>query len=651
MDINNHDNGKEGGEDRLNEVNPCEYLKEFRKKSRIRRALIFFKEFSWAFLLSFFIVAIVFGYWGFTIAFEGIGNSQGWDNILYYTLQLFVLQSGMEVIVNNIQLEIARFIAVIFTFSFLFYIFWLLFDHMRRILLSMCRGHIIICGLGYLGPAIARKYIGSKRVVIIEKDPHNQDLQIWKDEGAIIFQGDATREELLRKAHLERASDIFIVTGNDEINIEIAVKCTQVIEDINSKQSGFFPNFKVQWKKLKKKIQLFLVRKGLIAGIPNQDLHCHVHIVDRDLNDLLLQANLMGSSHNRPIKMDFFNLYQIAGCCILKQHPPFSKELALTSPPHILVVGMGRMGESVIVKSARKWKKYGKRDTKIKISCISNDTNVKEAYIRWKYPSLQNYCDLETIDMDIMDLSFKEGLFLDTLNKSGRVDIVYICLDNTSVGMTAALTLAQLPAFKGVKIVMRSTYCGSAVEIFREFSSRSGSPGIFSTIIPFPIIDNQCSLMYICGGLREMMARASHANYIERRTREGATPETDLAMKPWDELKDELKESTFSQIDHIYTKIHHAKCRIETKKDWDEPLFEFSESITEDLAEMEHERWCRERKNKGWIYAEKTDKETRRSQWMVPYDKLPPYMKEYDRDPVRRIPEYLEMVDLKVEPN
>lgn len=613
--------------------------------------MIFFKEFSWVFLLGFFIIALVFGYWGFAIAFEGSGNTQGWDNILYYTLQLFVLQSGMEVVVNNVQLEIARFIAVIFTFSFLFYIIWILFDHMRRILLRVGRGHIIICGLGYLGPAIARKFIGSKRVVIIEKDPHNQDLQIWKDEGAIVFQGDATREEMLRKAHIERASDIFIVTGNDETNIEIAVKCTQVIEDITSKQPGFFANIKVQWKKLKKKIQLFLVQKGLLKGIPNQDLRCHVHIVDRDLSDLLLQANLMGSSHNRPIKMDFFNLYQIAGCCILKQHPPFPKEPPLNSPPHILVIGMGRMGESVIVKSAKKWKKYGTRDNKIKISCIGNDTLKKEDYLRWKYPSLKDYCDLYTINMDIMDLSFKEGSFRDSIKKTGQVDIIYICLDNISLGMTAALTIAQLPEFKGVKIVLRSTYCGSAVEIFREFSNRSANPGIFSTIIPFPIVDNQCSLTYICGGLREMMARASHANYIERRLKEGATPETDIAMKPWDELKDELKESTFGQIDHIYAKIHHAKCRIENRKNWDEPLFTFPDVVLEELAEMEHERWCRERTAKGWIYAEKTDKETRRSQWMVPYEKLPPYMKEYDRDPVRRIPEYLEMVDLKVEPN
>lgn len=650
MDLKNPENRQKGETQtykKTNNVNPCEYLKNKRKKSLIWKIQHFFKEYSWIVLLSLFIIALISGIWGFAIAFDAMGKTQGFNNIFYYTLQLFTLQSGMDVVVNNYQLEAARFLAAIFTFYTLFFILWILLEHMQKIVIRLTRGHIVICGLGYLGPAIARRFIDSKRVVIIEKDPHNQDLEIWQDEGAIIFQGDATREEILRKAHIERASDIFIVTGNDEINVEILVKSTQIIEGLSAQKPRYFGKTWSWLARTHKKLSLLLVKHGILSRIYKQETRCHVHIVDRDLNDLLLQANLMVDSHNKLLKMDFFNLYQIAGCCILKRHPPFTDVRPDAPPPHILVIGTGRMGESVIVKTAKKWRKSGSKSKQILVSCISNDAAKKGEYYQWKYQSLKNYCDLKAIDLDVKSLDFKKGSFIEPVMERGPVSLVYICIDNISVGMTAALTLAQFPDFKNVRIVVRSTYCGSAVEIFRELESRSRASGFFSNIIPFPIVDDDCCLTYICNGLREMMARASHANYIEHKLKEGATP--DSAMKPWNELTPDLRESTLEQVDHMYYKIHQANCRIANRKDWDEKLFEFSEKQVEDLAELEHKRWCEDRRKKGWIYSEKTDKPRRRSEWMVPYANLPQNMKEYDRDPVRRIPEYLEIVDLKVE--
>jgi hypothetical protein len=651
MDIKNPEYKQNEGIDTLKmtkEIKPCESLKKKKKRSLLWKIQQFFREYSWIVLISLFIITLIFGIWGFGIAFDAMGKPQGFDNLFYYTLQLFVLQSGMEVIVNNYFLEAARFLAAVFTFYTLFFILWILVEHMQKVILRLTRGHIVICGLGYLGPAIARRFIGSKRVVIIEKDPHNQDLKIWQDEGAIIFQGDATREEILRKAHIERASDIFIVTGNDEINVEILVKSTQIIDEMSEYQHSFFGDTCAWLARTHKKMSLALVRHGIRSKMYKHETRCHVHIVDRDLNDLLLQANLMIDSHNKPLKIDFFNLYQIAGCCMLKRHPPFTDVQPDQTPPHILVIGTGRMGESVIVKTAKKWRKSGVKNKQILVSCISIDAKKKEEFYHWKYPSLKDYCDLKAHDLDVTGFDFKKGVFIAPVIERGPVSRVYICIDNISVGITAALTLAQFPDFKNVRIVVRSTYCGSAVEIFRELKNRSRSSGFFSNIIPFPIVDDDCCMTYICNGLREMMARASHANYIEHKLKEGAIP--DSAMKPWRDLTPDLRESTLEQVDHMYYKIHQANCKITNRKKWDEALFKFSEKQIEELAELEHKRWCTDRWEKGWVYSEKTDKPRRRSEWMVPYEKLPESMKEYDRDPVRRIPEYLEIVDLKVEP-
>lgn len=639
MDMSLAENSQEEKNEAQND--PCNQLRKNTKDPIPRKIIRFFREFSYILLLSLFLIVLFFGAWGFDIAFDAAGKTQEIDNLLYYALQLFVLQSGVEVDVNNIQLEIARFLAAVFAFYALFFVLWLFVEHMQRIRLRLSYGHIVICGLGYLGPAIARKYSATKKVVIIEKDPDNPDIQVWKDEGAIVFQGDAARKKTLQKAHIERASDIFIVTGNDEVNAEILVKCCHVIEDSVPK---FLVDLREWLSVIQRKIALILVRLGFLSKIHKKEIRLHVHIVDRNLNDMLLSANLMIDSHDKCLKMDFFNLYQIAGCCILKKYPPLSDSATYSNPPHILVIGMGRMGESVIVRTAKKWKNT-KNNSKIKISCISRDAEEKDKYLKWKYhPSLEKYCDLKSITCDLGDLKFKKGDFIGSLVKRGPINIVYICIDNASAGLTAALTLAQFREFKDCKIVVRSTYCGSAVEILRELKRSD----LFSNIVQFPIVDDDCCLAYICGGLREMMARASHENYIKHRKSEGKTPEDDQALKPWEDLADDFRESSLDQIDHMYTKLRHYDLRIKTRKDWDESSFQFTPDQIEELAKLEHERWCRERREKGWRYGKETKKESRISEWLIPYEQLPEDKKEYDRDPVKRIPEYLEMMDLKI---
>jgi len=602
-------------------------------------------------LITLIIVVLVTGYIGFSIAIE----SQGPDNLLYYTLQLFVLQSGADVPINY-PLEIARFIAAFLAFYTLFFVIWLLIEHLQLFKLKLFRGHVVICGLGYLGPAIARRYIEHKDVVIIEKDPDNPEIQLWRDEGAIVLVGDAARAETLKKAHVGRASDIFLVTGNDELNTEIATKCTDIVEGgKKSAPDNFLEKIVDFLKKILRKITFLLVRGGFIRRIKKNEVHCHVHIVDRNLYDMLLLSNMMTDSYQSPFKMDFFNLYQIAGCCIVKKHHPFLPLKEGEKIPHILVIGAGRMGESLIVRTAKLWKKSRKTGENIQISCIDKDPGDKAKIFEWRYPALNRYCDLKIIEQNIYDLDFLNGSFLKKITHTAPISKVYICIDNTTVGMTSALTLARMPEFSRTDIIVRSTYIGDAMDIFQKFHNRSDDSGTFSNITAFPIVEDDCCLNYICGGLREMIARASHKKYREKRLQKEKDPITDdPSLNEWDSLPDDLRNSNLDQVDHIYQKLRSINFHIETRKNWDEAPFPLKEykNMVDQLARMEHSRWCRERRDAGWIYGKPHDKEEkyrkRITEYLVPYDDLSEEIKENDRNAVRRIPEFLELVDLKM---
>jgi hypothetical protein len=139
---------------------------------------------------------------------------------------------------------------------------------------------------------------------------------------------------------------------------------------------------------------------------------------------------------------------------------------------------------------------------------------------------------------------------------------------------------------------------------------------------------------------RELMAQANHRDYLSLRFRRGARPGPDEpGLRPWRDLPAELQASNRDQVDHIPTKLRAASCRaVPVEQGAAVSLLEFTPEEVEALAALEHERWIEERKRAGWRYGPETDRPRRVNKLMVPYGKLPENVKDYDRDPVRRLP-------------
>lgn len=95
----------------------------------------------------------------------------------------------------------------------------------RRKLVRQIKGlknHYIICGFGRIGEIIARQL--KERgipVVIIENKPEN--LSRLDESGYYLVAGDATREEVLLEAGIERARGLVAVVGSDADNVYIVL--------------------------------------------------------------------------------------------------------------------------------------------------------------------------------------------------------------------------------------------------------------------------------------------------------------------------------------------------------------------------------------------------------------------------------------------
>ncbi len=149
-------------------------------------------------------------------------------------------------------------------------------------------------------------------------------------------------------------------------------------------------------------------------------------------------------------------------------------------------------------------------------------------------------------------------------------------------------------------------------------------------------------------GTHELVARAIHEEYIALQKKAGEKPETNLSLRPWDELPRRLKESNLRQVEDIWKAFHTINCSIALSTTSREPLFAFTQSEVEFLSEREHEQWMAERLRKGWVYGKVRDDQQKIHDCIIPWGQLSEAEREKDRNAVRALPGILAKVYLKI---
>jgi ppGpp synthetase/RelA/SpoT-type nucleotidyltranferase len=143
----------------------------------------------------------------------------------------------------------------------------------------------------------------------------------------------------------------------------------------------------------------------------------------------------------------------------------------------------------------------------------------------------------------------------------------------------------------------------------------------------------------------ETIAQAIHEKFLATKAA-SATPKG-RAIAPWELLDDDFQESNRAQARHIEEKLRDIDCVVVSAEPADEPV-SFTPDEVERMAEMEHGRYNAERLLEGWTWSEVKDDDRRTSPHLVSWSELPDDVREYDRQTVREIPEFLAKVGLTV---
>jgi hypothetical protein len=579
----------------------------------------FWHEYQWPFIVGLTAAAVVLGWIGFWKHFAAVGEPRSPLDIAYTTLQLFTLESGSVSGPVPWELEIARVLAPVAAGFMAVKALAVLFrEEFRVFWLRFRSDYVVICGLGRKGLLLARAFreLGD-RVVVVEKDEGNDMIGPCRDDGAIVTVGDARDPHLLRRIRVERAKLVISVCGDDGVNAEVAVRTREIAERTDSRVKGY------------------------------------IHIVDPRLCTLLRLRGL-SESEEEGFRLEYINFFEIGARQLLDLYSPLDR--AEAEPQHVLLIGLGVFGETLLIELARRWRSEGLSDGScLPVTVIDIVAQERTNSLKIRYPRLDSICDLEALPLDVNSPGFEEGRFLDDGNGRGKVTCAYVCLDDDPSALSTALTLHHRLRGRQVPIVVRMAYEGGLGTLL----ARRGASAEYENLHAFGLLEKTCKPDLLEEGIRDVLARAIHEHYVEKREAEleelppeERPVEREPAMEPWERLDEEYKYSNRHQARHIPVKLRAVGCVLAPLTDWDAAEgFEFSEDESNNevelLAQMEHERWKEERESRGWKPGPR-DRDAKTTPFLIPWDELPPYAQNNARNTARVLPQVLSRAGFQI---
>jgi hypothetical protein len=414
------------------------------------------------------VAALVLGYVGFRNQPVAPGETTSWLDHAYHALQLWWLEYGSISEPTSWQLDVARLLAPAVVLYVAGRAIMAIFREQVRLLRPTAKSRVVICGLGRQGWLLATAFQDRNyRVAVIEQDEKNSWIKACRDRGIPVVVGDATDLTRLRKARLHKATYLIAVCGKDGTNADVVVRAREFFDQ----QRG---------------------RRG--------ELTAFAHVVDLELWRLLRdRVGLAEAGRENSFQLRLFNIFETGAREWLREHPAFPEPSdERDGRPHLLVVGAGQLGRSLVVGAAKDWlARHPASAERPRITIVDRDALRRRHSLVLRHPELEEILIPE--ETDVTWPKFEEGKFL--FDSEGRCDVtrIYVCLDDDVRGVAAALTLLERVRGHRIPIVVRTT---RATGLAGVLESPVPTGDDFDLLRPFPLLDHACLPERLLGEMR-----------------------------------------------------------------------------------------------------------------------------------------------------
>jgi hypothetical protein len=551
------------------------------------------KFFGQPMLAAMGVLALVFGYIGYRSYFKSRGLPSGVADIFYADIQLVKLSSKIEGGHVPWTLNVGRLLAPAVTgFAAWRSVAALYRDRFDKVRLQNWRGHVVIGGDQEQARAVTRAMRQQRRkVVVVDSGLDEKRIASLRSLGVLSVIGDARRGDVLANARAGRATALVAMSDDDAANLESALRALP------------------------------------LAARNKQPLRAIAHIAGVDLCELLRIDSLNDAGNVRSI--DYLNGLELAARDI--EH---AAEGALGHPLHaaergLLVTGPAPLVSHLLARLARQARaEFGDGGARPAVWLVGADANAALAEAARRVHMIEQHLDIAvqavTIE-SVMAGSTDNGRSWPDVSVAvivGKgVETLGVALAITERLEHDGLTVAALPNAAPLLPLVRPARPGRAALV------------VVDTVRWASDVD------LVLGGTVEVLARATHENYVVARHAAGGQVEGDPSLLPWGSLSEHLRESNRAQARHISVKLAAIGCTLAPLTGRREAFVPSAEEI-EHLAELEHQRWTDERRAAGWRDGPR-DAMKKTSPFLVPWAELPEDTRELDRITVRDLPRFL----------
>lgn len=535
-------------------------------------------------------IAIIIGFYGYIKDHYSIGESA------YRAVSFFVIQAFADEKEGvNGFVEFGRWTAilvVVITAIRTVYILTRDYWHLAR--LRTIKNHILICGLGDKGYRLVKDYqrLGNK-VVIIERNPENINIDLCRENGAIVIIGSANDNISLKRARPSFAKMIFIATDDDKKNAEIASKVYQ------------YTGKETTQNKVTKR---------------SQSLPCFVHIFDPVVISLV-KAHEMYTRTDDILELRIFNLFERGARKILNQYAP-DKYIKIHSKeddaPVVLLIGFDNTAQSILLQAALI--AHYANEKNLCFIVIDKDLETGSKKFLYYFPAVTEFLDIEWVDIDPNILRFED---IEKFNRT--ITVAYFCLPE----IIRSIYIANFCIQKASK-QFDCIICTHAVS------------GILESYKPNPkiriinVFDSDAVEQNLLEEEIDTIAKAIHEDYAKKYS----------LNTPWENLEKEFRDSNRNAAMHLEIKFRTINACLKNQEE-SNAIFDFTSdvNIVEKLAKMEHRRWFAEKRLAGWKYSPGRNNEKKLHPNLVTFDELPKHIKEQNYDIIKSIPTIFQKIN------
>ena len=617
------------------------------------------------------VLTIILGF----ISFQSVFPDYPFSRKLYYTLQLFTLESGDRFYEHGAQplwtvitFNSARFLAVVTLVVTI--VLAILSVLRRKYFMSKVRhmtDHTILCGLGGIGKAFAEKFPEKEKLVIIEKEASNENLARLSKEGVRIMKANALDKIVLENVGIEHAKALMALTGDDFDNLSIINNVLRIISENQFDNCEISLSANIDSRNLKTAIT---EEWRAIREEPECELRKNLEILYETATKIKSQGGLLDAStglsdeyvtaknkliNYNPAGIDFkssngniklFNINQIAARYIFLTYPPdgFRSITDINDKAmNILILGYSKIGEELLKLFVRNCQYINRKNTIITLICL--DAEAAKRRIDSLYRNIPDIIDFNAYNENPHHLT---GKFLIN-NGLTTVDAIYICSGDDRYQASYSSRAREL---YGEKVpVVRPFYRNEAW----NKNERQRNLYSFNILSQVSILDDivKENIDHKAIAVHHRWLKMAIPDYIKKLEKCFAEkkdiPEPKPTMLPWHLLDEETRDDNRSVVEFINVKLRTVK-QLPDKATYANPKnanIDFSflddKEKVEQLAEMEHRRWMANKYLYDWNYGKVRNTFMKEHESILPFEQLDEGTKDYDRQQIMDIREIIEL--------